>query len=222
MKSQDVEQARENMILNQLRPWGVLDQRLLDILRSIPRENFMPEAYRNLAFVDMPIPVSDTQVLFPPKMEARLIQALDVQPTDRILELGTGTGYTAAVLAALGKKVISVGIDADIAESARKNVARSNIDDLDVTFEVGDVAGGWPNHRPYDVIFVTGSLPIYNDTFEKELCVGGRLLVVVGASPAMEAMLITRIAENEWTRESLMETVVPPLADVQEPDKFVF
>lgn len=220
--SQNVEQARENMILNQFRPWSVLDNRLLDILRTIPRENFMPEAYRELAFVDMPIPISDDQVLFPPKMEARLIQALDVQPADRVLELGTGTGYTAAVLAKLGKKVISVGVNPEIAENAKKNVAESGIDDLDVTFEVGDVADGWPKHRPYDVIFVTGSLPIYSDIFEKELSVGGRLLVIVGVSPAMEVMLITRVTENEWTRESLMETDVPSLADAQEPDKFVF
>ena len=220
--TQDVEQARENMILNQFRPWSVLDNRLLDILRAIPRENFMPEAYRDLAFVDMPIPISDDQALFPPKMEARLIQALDVQPSDRILELGTGTGYTAAVLASLGKKVISVGVNPDVAESARKNVALADIDNIDLTFEVGDVADGWPNHRPYDVIFVTGSLPVYSDIFEKELCVGGRLLVIVGVSPAMDVMLITRVTESEWTRESLMETDVPPLADAQQPEKFVF
>lgn len=219
---QNIEQARTNMILCQFRSWNVLDDRLLDIFSAIPRENFVPEAYKHFAFSDMHIPIGNGQVLFPPKMEARLIQALDVQPSDRVLEVGTGYGFTTAVLATLAKKVVSVSDNAELSEIAKTNVESAGLADVNVTFEVGDAANGWPRYRPYDVIFVTGSLPVYNDAFEKELSIGGRLLAIVGESPVQEVMLITRVAEDQWERESLMETDVPKLANCEEPDSFVF
>jgi protein-L-isoaspartate(D-aspartate) O-methyltransferase len=214
------EQARINMVEQQVRPWGVLDQRVLDLLLTIPREAFVPEHLRQLAFADIAIPLGHGEVMMTPKVEGRLLQALAVEPQDRILEIGTGSGYLTALFAKTGGRVTSIEIHADLTRQAEARLKAQGI--ANVTLEVGDGVQGWERAAPYDVIAVTGSVPVLTDHFERQLAVGGRLFVVVGRSPVMEAWLITRVGASEWARESLFETDLPPLKGAPAPPKFVF
>ncbi|MGW8227279.1 MAG: protein-L-isoaspartate O-methyltransferase family protein [Gammaproteobacteria bacterium] len=214
----NLDQARLNMIEQQIRPWEVLDQRVLDLLNTVPREEFVPEAYRMLAFTDMSIPLGDGQVMMPPRVEARIVQALNLQEDETVLEIGTGSGYVTALLASLARQVISVDINPDMIRQASDKLAAHGI--TNVTLETGDGARGWNAHAPYDVIVVTGSLPILPATFKQALKVGGRLLAIVGDSPAMEVLLITRIGEMEWAEEALFETDLPALINAPQPERF--
>ncbi|HQU15278.1 MAG: protein-L-isoaspartate O-methyltransferase [Chromatiales bacterium 21-64-14] len=216
----NIEQARFNMIEQQIRPWDVLDPRILDLVAALPREAFVPEAYRNLAFADLNIPLGHGQVMMAPKMEARMLQALDVGHTDSVLEVGTGSGYVTACLAALGGHVFSVEIVPELKYAAQKRLAERGIEN--VTLRVGDASAGWDPARRYDVIAVTGSLPMYTDVYQKRLSVGGRLFVIAGQAPIMEALLVTRTAPDGWTRESLFETDLPPLINAPAPACFEF
>jgi protein-L-isoaspartate(D-aspartate) O-methyltransferase len=219
MKEMNIEQARFNMIEQQIRTWDVLDQNVLDLLARMPREDFVPLPYRNLAFADVAIPLSHGQAMMHPKLEARIIQSLNIRPTDVILEIGTGSGYLTALLASLGKHVYSVDIfDEFTASTQRKLVAH---DLANVTLESGNAALGWDRHAPYDVIVLTGSLPIFSEKFQQQLTIGGRLFMVTGAAPAMEARLITRHGESRWVCESLFETSLPPLINAPRPPSFV-
>ncbi len=218
MSEMNLDQARLNMIEQQIRPWEVLDQRVLDLLNTVPREEFVPEAYRMLAFTDMSIPLGDGQVMMPPRVEARIVQALNLQEDETVLEIGTGSGYVTALLASLARQVISVDINPDMIRQASDKLAAHGI--TNVTLETGDGARGWNAHAPYDVIVVTGSLPILPATFKQALKVGGRLLAIVGDSPAMEVLLITRIGEMEWAEEALFETDLPALINAPQPERF--
>lgn len=215
----NIEQARFNMIEQQIRPWEVLDPRVLELLPQVPREDFVPPAQRKLAFADTEIPLGHGQVMMPPRLEARLLQVLDIQPSDTILEIGTGSGYLTALLARSGRHVYSVDICAEFTASAQQKLAAHGIGN--VTLETGDAACGWNQHAPYDVIAVTGSLPLFADVFQQQLNVGGRLFLIVGQAPSMEALLITRVGPAEWTRESLFETCVPALINAPQPQAFV-
>ncbi len=216
----DFAEARQKMLDQQVRPWEVLDPRVLEAMARIPREHYAPEAYRKLAYADMCLPLGRGQVMMPPKLEARLLQALDIEPKDRILEIGTGSGYVTALLASLGGHVYSVEIIPEFQARAAEKLAEAGI--RNVTLEVGDAARGWTRHAPYDVIFVGGSLPLFPDDIRAQLAPGGRMVAIVGQSPAMEARRIVRLARDNWSETSLFETDLPPLINAPEPPRFVF
>jgi protein-L-isoaspartate(D-aspartate) O-methyltransferase len=218
MSEMNLDQARFNMIEQQIRPWEVLDQRVLDLLSRVPREDFVPEAYRKLAFADINIPLGDNQMMMSPKVEARILQALNVQDDETVLEVGTGSGYVTALLASLAKQVISVDINPDMTRQAGEKLTAHGF--TNVTLETGDAARGWDNHAPYNIIVVTGSLPLLPDTFKQALKVGGRLLAIVGDSPAMGVLLITRVGDTEWAQETLFETDLPALINAPQPERF--
>ena len=218
MSDMNLENARHNMIEQQIRPWEVLDQRVLDLLNELARENFVPPRYRKLAYADTNIPLGDDQVMMSPCVEARILQALNLQAHETVLEVGTGSGYVTALLASLAEHVYSVDINAEMTRTAGEKLADHGI--INVTLETGDAARGWDAHAPYDVIVLTGSLPLLPDHFKQSLNVGGRLLAIVGDAPAMEVVLITRVGESEWAQETLFETVLPPLINAPEPERF--
>ena len=205
----NIEQARFNMIEQQIRPWEVLDQRVLDLLFVVKREDFVPQAYKALAFADMEIPLGQGQSMLSPKVEARLLQELAVKKTDKALEIGTGSGYMAALLAAQAEHVVSIECNAQLADLARTNLQNAGVGN--VTVEVGDGARGWSQRGPYDVIVVSGALPQVPAELLKQLRVGGRLAVIVGVAPVMEAQLITCTAEGTYNTVNLFETVVPEM-----------
>ena len=215
----DIEQARFNMIEQQVRPWDVLDQRVLDVMSATPREDFVPERYRSLAFADINIPLGHDQVMMAPKTEGRLLQVLDVQAGDSVLEIGTGSGYLTACLSRLGNHVTSIEIFPEFREAAAAKLAAHGF--RNVTLRDADAANGIGSDTRYDVIAVTGSLPLVQRQFHDNLAVGGRLFVIAGIPPVMEALLITRIDERNWSRESLFETSLPPLLHAMQPQRFV-
>jgi protein-L-isoaspartate(D-aspartate) O-methyltransferase len=212
--------ARHNMVEQQIRPWDVLDQRVLNLIDHAPREDYVPQRFHSLAYVDMNIPIGHGQVMMAPRLEARLLQELAIRASDNILEIGTGSGYMSSLLAALGRHVYSVEILADFEISARNKLAAHEV--ANVTVEGGDGARGWEHHAPYDVILITGSLPLLPDSFKRSLAVGGRLIAIVGRSPIMEVKLIQRLDDDSWTEASLFETDLPPLINALQPDRFVF
>ena len=208
MTALNFEQARYNMIEQQIRPWDVLDQRVLDTIASMPREDFVPERYRNLAFSDISIPLGQGESMLKPNLEGRILQALAVQPGDNVLEVGTGSGYLTACLASLAANVVSVDIVAAFVEAARDRLKAHGIHN--VVLHTGDASRGWGEHR-YDAIAVTGSVGEVAEIWRRSLSVGGRLFIVVGQPPVMEALLITRVGEQEWQQESLFDTELQPL-----------
>ncbi|MDH5408874.1 MAG: protein-L-isoaspartate O-methyltransferase [Gammaproteobacteria bacterium] len=220
MIEMNFDEARFNMIEQQIRPWNVLDQRVLDLLNEVPREDFVPAQYRNMALTDMELPIGFDQLMMTPRVEARMLQALDVQSNENVLEVGTGSGYVTALLARLAKKVYSVEIIPDLLAAAATRLAEHDTK-KNISLEEGDAAKGWPLDAPYNVIALTGSTPILPDTFKNALTIGGRLFAVVGDSPNMEALLITRVGEFDWMTESLFELDLAPLKNAAEPDRFV-
>ena len=218
--SLNFEQARFNMIEQQIRPAEVLDYRVLDTIAQTPREDFVPEAYRELAFADINIPLGHGEVMMKPIMEARLLQAMDVQANEKVLEIGTGSGYFTALLAKLGNQVDSVEI-----EPAFIGPAQTRLDDhgiRNITLSEGDGARGWEEGGNYDVIAITGSLPSLPESYRQKLTVGGRLIAILGTAPVMEATLVTRISEDQWSSEALFETELPPLKNAEQVQEFVF
>ncbi|MBI2509173.1 MAG: protein-L-isoaspartate O-methyltransferase [Betaproteobacteria bacterium] len=216
----DVEQARFNMVEQQIRPWEVLDQRVLDLLFRVRREEFVPPQYRALAFADLEIPIGHGEKMLAPKLEARLLQELAPQPGDRILEVGTGSGYMTALLAGLGGHVYSVDIVAGFTQSAGARLGAHGTGN--VTLETGDAARGWDQHAPYDAIVLTGSVPVLPEAIQKSLKPGGRLIAVVGEPPVMEAKLITCVAAGICHSTGLFETCIAPLRNALQPERFVF
>jgi protein-L-isoaspartate(D-aspartate) O-methyltransferase len=213
----NLERARTQMLEQQVRAWEVLDPRVLDAMAQVPREEFVPPRYRGVAFADTSIPLGHGQVMMTPKVEGRILQALAPEPRGRVLEVGTGSGFLAACLAQLGADVTSIEIHADLSAGAGSVLGRLAVPN--VRLEVGDVFRGLPGHG-YDAIAVTGSLPLYDRRFEQALAHGGRLVVIVGLPPVMEAILVTRVGDDAWSRESLFETVVPPLFNAPAPSAF--
>ena len=214
----DFETARYNMVEQQVRPWEVLDQAVLDRLAAIPRERFVPDDYLRLAYADTRIPLGEGDVMMPPREEARLLQALALAPRDHLLEVGTGSGYLAALAAGLARRVTTV----EIAPERKARAERSLADYDNVEVIEGDAVRGWEATRPTTRIAVTGSLPVLDDAFLRQLKPGGRLFVVVGEAPAMEACLVTRTGAADWATESLFETVLPPLVGAKRPNQFEF
>lgn len=216
----NVEQARFNMIEQQIRPWEVLDPQVLDLFFVVKRENFTPPAYKALAFADMEIPLGHGQVMLAPKIEAKLLQELALQLTDKVLEIGTGSGYMAALLAARAEQVVSVEIIPELAESARKNLAATGVDN--VTIETGNGAHGWSQSGPYNAIVLSGAVTEVPADILAQLQVGGRLAAIVGAAPAMSAQLVTCTAAGVYDTVNLFETVVPPLTGLAASTTFQF
>lgn len=220
MTAINIESARHNMVVSQIRTGSVLDDRILELVGRGPRQDFVPDALRNLAFVDMQIPLGHGEVMMAPLVEARLLQELAIKPTDKILEIGTGSGYLTWLLAQLGAKVHSIEIRPEFTDRASGRLAAHGA--RNVELEIGDGARGWDKHAPYDVILVTGSLPMLPEGFKKNLTVGGRMVAIVGRPPAMEAQRITRITESGFDTRGLFETDLPPLQNALTPSAFVF
>jgi protein-L-isoaspartate(D-aspartate) O-methyltransferase len=221
----DFEKARFNMVEQQVRPWDVLDQSVLDLLFVVKREDFVPAPYRALAFTDMEIPLridgADTgECMWAPKLEARLVQELAIKQHDTVLEIGTGSGYLTALLAHKAHHVLSIEIDPRLKAFAEANLMRAGVHNVKV--ELGDGSRGWPGKAPYDVIVVTGSLPVMPDTLKQQLRVGGRMAAIVGEDPVMTAQLFTRATENGFDVVKLFETSVKPLKNAERPSSFRF
>lgn len=214
------EQARANMVESQIRTWEVLDQTVLDLLLTVRREEFVPEKYRGLAFADMEIPLGHGEVMLAPKLEARMVQSLDVRKTDKILEIGTGSGYVSALLAKLGGQVVSVERIEEFSHAAARKLAGHGIGNAQLV--AGDGAQGWPAQAPYDVILLTGSVPLLPACFQEQLAIGGRLLAVIGEAPVMTAQLMTRVSKHGFNSVGLFETCIAPLRNVKQPARFVF
>lgn len=214
------EHAHFNMIEQQIRPWHVLDERVLDVMRGLSRERFVPAAYVGLAYADLAIPLPGGASMLEPKLAGRLLQALAVRPGDRVLEIGTGSGYVTACLARLGGRVTSIEIDPDLADAARERLAELGIDADIVT---GDALAGGIDGGPFDVIALTGSLPTEEPlaSLHQQLADGGRLFAVIGEAPVMEAVLDTRVGADV-RRQDLFETGLPALRNAPQPERFVF
>ena len=212
-------QAREQMIEQQVRAWDVLDARVLETLRKVPREAFVAPQHRFLAFADVEIPLPRGQHMLRPSVVGRLLQAVALSGGERVLEIGSGSGYVTACLRAGGASVRSLEIFPELAELARANIASLGLRDVDI---VTEDATQLETDRRYDAIAVTASLPVPDERFQRHLAVGGRLFVVVGQPPVMEALLIRRVTEDAWGTESLFETVVDPLVHATRPQGFVF
>ena len=220
----DVEKARTNMIKQQIRPWEVLDPGVLDLLWKIKREDFVPEKYKSVAFADIELPLKDakepSQVMLAPKIEAKVLQALALKDTDRVLEIGAGSGYMAALLAAQAEFVYSVDIDPQLVEMARVNLKREGI--TNVSVDLGDGANGWSMYAPYDAIVISASTPELPQQFYDDLKVGGRMVVIVGRAPVMQAQLIVRMTETSFSSVMLFETVAAPLINAFQGKTFSF
>ncbi len=207
--------VRDRMVRSQVRCWSVLDEKVLAVMRDLPREDFVPEQFRELAYADLALPLPGGQEMMTPSMEGRILQALELKPTDRVLEVGTGSGWLAACVAQMAGEVHSLEISPQLHAGATQKLAtREN-----VTTMCAD-AFEWSPEFEYDAVVLTGSLPTYDDRFEQWLKPGGRLFCIVGQQPIMEALLITRGASP--ARESLFETVTIPLANAPQPDAFRF
>lgn len=216
----DIEKARFNMIEQQIRPWDVLDQEILDLLAVVKREQFVPPEHAALAFVDMEIPLPGGQRMLPPRVEARILQDLSVRKHENVLEIGTGSGYMAALLAQRARHVLSVEIRPELVTMARLNLARAGVGNVEVV--EGNAAAGWDAAAPYDVICISGSLPVLPKSILAQLKVGGRLAAFVGTLPVMEARLVTRVSETEYQVTNLFETAVQPLDGAEQPSRFQF
>ncbi|HJQ62393.1 MAG TPA: protein-L-isoaspartate O-methyltransferase [Burkholderiales bacterium] len=220
MMQMDFERARFNMVEQQIRPWDVLDPRVLERLFCVRREDYVPQPYRALAFADMEIPLGHGEKMLQPKLEARLVQDLALKDTDRVLEVGTGSGYMTALLAGLSAHVYSVEIIAEFSASAAARLQAHGI--RNVTLETGDAARGWDRHAPYDAIVLTGSVPLLPESFRRSLSPGGRLMAVVGKPPVMQAQLVTCVSTGVYNTVGLFETCIAPLRNALQPKKFVF
>jgi protein-L-isoaspartate(D-aspartate) O-methyltransferase len=216
----NIEQARFNMIEQQIRPWDVLDPEVLELLLVVKRENYVPAAHKALAFVDAEIPLPGGEHMLMPKIEARLLQDVKLKKHENVLEIGAGSGYMAALLAHKARHVTTVEISPDLKALAEKNLADNGV--TNVTVELGNGAQGWSQGAPYDVIVVSGSLPVLPEALLQQLNVGGRLAVIIGQAPVMKAQLITRTGEAGYDTRTLFETSVKPLQLATAAPAFVF
>src|SRR6056297_780725 len=214
------EEARKQMVGQQIRGWDVLDPDVVDVMSRLPREHFVPEQYRNLAYADSEIPIGHGQIMLRPSVQGRILQAAQVQRGERVLEIGTGTGYLSACLAALGGEVRSLEFHEDLANTAKKSLGAIGTENVEVARE--DAHTLEPHGAGYDAIIVTGSLPAADRSFMQRLAHGGRLVWFLGQAPVMRAELVTCVENDDWRREGLFETVVPPLIGAASVHRFEF
>ena len=214
----NLDQARFFMVEQQIRPWDVLDTQVLDLLSELPRHEFVTADQQTLAYSDTELPIGEGQIMLAPKLEARIMQALDVHDEDRVLEIGTGSGYMTAMLASLAKNVTSVELFESLQITAAERLTQFN----NIELKLGDASQAWPDQQFYDVIVLTGSCAELPESYKTQLNLGGRLFAITGKSPAMQATLVTRISEQEWLEESLFETDVPALVHAEAKPKFEF
>ena len=220
MTLQNVEQARFNMIEQQIRPWDVADSAVLDLLTVVKREDFVPTSYKAMAFADMAIPLPGQQVMLAPRQQARLLQDAAVKPTDKVLEIGTGSGFTTALLASQAQRVISLEINPELADLARANLQRANLHNAEV--RCADGAQGAAAEAPFDVILLGGSVAEVPPALLKQLKVGGRLVAIVGSEPIMHAMVITRTSETNFKSDEKWDDNAPRLQNFPQPSAFKF
>jgi len=222
----DFEKARYNMVEQQVRPWEVLNDRVLEVMGNIPRENFTPEQYKNLAYVDTRIPLGEYEgqscYMLNPNLVGRMLQALNIGKEDVVLEIGTGSGYLTACLAKLARHVDSVEICEQFIEPAEEKLEALNINNFCIS--AGDAAKGWDQQKQfYDCIIITGAMNEIPEVYKIQLNIDGRLFIVTGAEPAMKACLVTRLNENEWLTQELFETSIEPLYKAEKTEKeFIF
>jgi len=214
------EQARFNMIEQQIRTWEVLDPNVLQLLHKVPREHFVPEAYQGLAFADIEIPLIHGQFMLSPKLEARILQSLAIKASDKVLHVGTGSGYFTALLANMAAHVYSIEIDTELSATAAYKLAGYGINN--VTIELGNGIEGLRTQQPYDVIVLTGSSPVEPLHLREQLKIGGVLFIVLGSAPVMEATLITRTSETGFNKQVIFETCLPPLEHAPQAATFAF
>jgi len=214
------ERARYNMVEQQVRPWEVLDSKVLDILEDIQREDFVPVRYRKLAFADLNIPLANDQYMMKPVVEGRMLQSLEIQQDETVLEIGTGSGFITACLARLARHVVSVEIFEELSASAQRTLKEKEVHNLELF--TGDVMSGWQPEQAHDIVVVTGSVHEVPEHFRGWVNPGGRLFVVSGNSPAMEARLLTRLNASDWREESLFETDLPRLVNAEQAPRFEF
>ena len=214
------EEARKQMVGQQIRGWDVLDPDVVDVMSRLPREHFVPEQYRNLAYADSEIPIGHGQIMLRPSVQGRVLQAAQVQHGERVLEIGTGSGYLSACLAALGGEVRSLEYHEDLANGAKKSLNATGNEGVVVVREDAHTLDA--DGAEYDVIIVTGSLPEADASFMRRLALNGRLVWFLGQAPAMRAEIVTRVEDEEWRREGLFETVVPPLIGTEPVRRFEF
>ncbi|PVV13023.1 MAG: protein-L-isoaspartate O-methyltransferase [gamma proteobacterium symbiont of Ctena orbiculata] len=222
MMASSFDKARFNMVEQQIRPWEVLDPRVLELMETLPREQFVPESYRDLAYADIEVPIGQGQQMMFPRIEAKLLQALAIRPTDKVLEVGTGSGYLTACLANLAKQVVSIDLHDEFSQQVEQKLEQQEI--RNVTLKSGDALAAPLEEGPFDAIAVTGSLPTSQqaEIFRQQLKIGGRLFVVIGTRPVMECMLITRHADKIFEEESILETELAPLINAPAPVEFEF
>lgn len=220
MNLPNMEQARFYMIEQQVRPWDVSDAAVLDLLATVKREDFVPLAQKALAFADMALPLPGGQSMLPPRVQARLLQDAAVKPTDKVLEIGTGSGYMTALLAHQAQRVVSLEINPEIADMARANLQRAGIHNVEV--RQADASKSVATDAPYDVIVLGGSVSEVPQTLLSQLKVGGRLIAIVGEEPIMHAQLITRTSETNFTATDKWDDNAPRLLNFPRPDTFKF
>lgn len=214
----NLDQARFFMVEQQIRPWDVLDPKILDLLMDVPRHLFVAESQQELAYSDIKLPLGHDEFMMEPKIEGRLLQAVDIDDEDSVLEVGTGSGYLTALMANLGKDVTSVEIHEDLSKAAQTRLASFD----NISFQIGDASQDWSDGKQYDVIVLTGSVSAIPQTYLEKLTLGGRLAVIAGQAPAMTAQVVTRISEQEWETETLFETDLKALSSSQKKQTFKF
>jgi protein-L-isoaspartate(D-aspartate) O-methyltransferase len=224
MIEMNFEIARHNMIEQQIRPWNVIDPIALNALEAIPREDYVSDELKKSAFSDVELPIGCHQVMLSPKIEAKILQAVQIKKTDSVLEIGTGSGYMTALLSHLAKNVCTVEIHNELSQLAEKKLLAEGFDNI--TFLIDDVTKDFQKNtkqqETYDVIILTGSMPQMPETFKQSLKPGGRLFAVIGTEPLMEAILMTRVSNNQFSHEVLFETTIPALENASNADNFVF
>lgn len=214
------EKARFNMIEQQIRPWDVLDGDVLQLLSEVKREDFVPLAHKILAFADMEIPLGHGQFMLPPRVEARMLQDAAIQKNEKVLEIGSGSGYMAALLAHQAQRVISLEINPELAKMARENLQKAGVFNAEV--RQFDGAKGTPAESPFDVIVLSGSVAVVPSALLAQLKVGGRLVAIVGDEPVMRATVVTRSSDTAYTTTQPWDTVAPRLQNFPEPERFTF
>lgn len=216
----NIEKARFNMIEQQIRPWKVLDSQVLDLMSTVPRENFVSEAYQGLAFADIAVPLGKDRFMLHPREEGRLLQAIKPKHNEKVLVIASGSGYVTALLASMADEVIAIDSDEEFVALTTDNLTKLNIEN--VTVSCTDVAEGLASQSPYKVIVILGSMQVLSETIKKQMAVGGRMFCIIGKEPTMEALLVTRLSETDWQEKGLFETSVPALENTPEAEQFHF